>query len=174
MCLRITVCGEVLSFLQKQEFRKMLYLLSIHFCSEKQWEVTEKVWLDVYSLSCHGLSHSSCVFSPSFHVSLPSSLYLPLFSFHFLLNILLSIRKSPLLQLPAGKIPLCWIFKEQSGKPQTHVIFASLRWTLVQTVASPFSSSSKRVAESACSWKGFPCISFFQTYRNLVYTAFGK
>ena len=83
-------------------------------------------------------------------------------------------QKIPLLQLPADKIPLCWIFKEQSGKPQTHVIFASLRWTRVLTVASPFSSSSKRVAESACSWKGFPCISFFQTYRNMVYTAFWK
>ena len=107
------------------------------------------------------LSFFLCILS--FFPCLSPQLYLPLYGFHFLLNILLSIRKSPLLQLPAGKIPLCWIFKEQSGKPQTHVIFASLRWTLVLTVASPFSSSSKRVAESACSWKGFPCISLFQT-----------
>ena len=115
--------------------------------SEKQWEVTEKVWLDVYCFSYNGLFHSSCVFSPSFHVSFPNSLYLPHFSFYVFLKILLSVRKSHSYSCLQIRV-LC---AEFSGSNQTHMIFVSIRSTLVRTVASPFSSSSERVAESACS-----------------------
>ena len=98
------------------------------------------------------------------------SVSLPHFSCYVFLNILLSVRKSHSYSCLSDKIPLCWIFWEQSNSPDICI-------HKINTGANS-SISLFFLFRKSC-WiclllKGFPCISFFQTYWNVVYTASRK